>query len=153
MIMTQEELRSKLNELRDSPESETVEFKEAKSNYDSDDLGTYFSALSNEANLKGKLCGWLIFGVENQNKNIVGTQYRPNKTSLDKLKSDIAAQTTNRITFVEIYELHLPEGRVIMFQIPAAPPGIPIAWKGHYYGRDGESLVALNLQEIEQIRE
>ncbi len=39
-----------------------------------------------------------------------------------------------------------------MFQIPAAPKGTPISWKGHYYGRNGESLVALNLQEIETIR-
>ena len=39
-----------------------------------------------------------------------------------------------------------------MFQIPPAPQGIPIAWEGHYYGRDGESLSALNIQEIEQIR-
>ena len=39
-----------------------------------------------------------------------------------------------------------------MFQIPAAPLGLPIAYKGHYYGRDGESLVALNLHEIELIR-
>jgi ATP-dependent DNA helicase RecG len=39
-----------------------------------------------------------------------------------------------------------------MFQIPAAPPGIRIAWEGHYYGRNGESLTPLNIQEIEQIR-
>jgi ATP-dependent DNA helicase RecG len=39
-----------------------------------------------------------------------------------------------------------------MFQIPPAPPGIPVAWKGHFYGRDASSLGALNLQEIEQIR-
>jgi len=44
----------------------------------------------------------------------------------------------------ELYELHMPEGRVIMFQIPAAPKGIPVAREGHYYGRDGESIVALN---------
>lgn len=67
------------------------------------------------------------------------------------MKKEIADKTTNRITFIEIYELKLP-GRVIMFQIPAAPQGIPVAWEGHYYGRDGESLSALNIQEIEQIR-
>ena len=39
-----------------------------------------------------------------------------------------------------------------MFQIPAAPIGIPIAFKGHYYGRDGESLSALNVEELERIR-
>ena len=39
-----------------------------------------------------------------------------------------------------------------MFQIPAAPTGIPTSWKGHYFGRDGESLVPLSLQELETIR-
>lgn len=39
-----------------------------------------------------------------------------------------------------------------MFQIPAALRGVPTGWKGHFYGRDGESLGPLNLNEIEQIR-
>lgn len=39
-----------------------------------------------------------------------------------------------------------------MFQIPPASRGIPTPWKGHYYGREGESVNALSLQEIEQIR-
>lgn len=40
-------------------ESEVVEFKKAENNFDFDDLGKYFSALSNEANLRGfPLRGW-----------------------------------------------------------------------------------------------
>ena len=39
-----------------------------------------------------------------------------------------------------------------MFQIPAAPLGIPTSWDGHYYGRDGESIGPLSIYEIEQIR-
>ena len=45
------------------------------------------------------------------------------------------------------------DGRVILFEIPAALQGIPVAWGGHYYGRDGESLGALNIEEIERIRQ
>ena len=71
---------------------------------------------------------------------------------MDHLKHEIAQQTTCNITFMEIFELETPEGRVIMFQVPSAPKGIPVTWKGHYYGRDGESLVALNITEIERIR-
>ncbi len=151
--MTKEELKKLLNELRALPsETECVEFKEAKNTSHFSKIGKYFSALSNEANLKNKNCGWLIFGIEDKSRKIVNTQFRHNRTDLDSLKSEIANKTTTRITFIEIYEVHLPEGRVIMFQIPPAPKGIPIAWEGHYYGRDGESLVPLNLQEIEQIR-
>jgi len=150
--MTHDELKRILDELRTlSSETEWVEFKEAKRNIDSDDLGEYFSALCNEANLKNKSCGWLVFGVDDQHK-IVGTQYRPRKAELDSLKYEIAGHTTSRITFTDIFELELSEGRVLMFQIPPAPKGLPVAWKGHFYGRDGESIGALNMQEIEQIR-
>lgn len=133
-------------------ETEVVEFKEAKNGYDFRKLGKYFSALSNEANLNGKPHAWLVFGVEDKHHTIVGSKYRINIKDLDSLKSEIADKTTNRITFIEIHELNLPEGRVVMFQIPAAPKGIPVAFEGHYYGRDGEDLSPLNLEEIERIR-
>lgn len=149
----QEELRKLLMQLISLPsETEWVEFKAARSTFNFKELGQYFSALCNEANLKGEESGWLIFGIEDKPRKIVGTLYRTKRSDLDSLKLEIANKTTNRITFVEIHELILPEGRVIMFQVPAAPRGLPVAWEGHYYGRDGEALGALNLQEIEQIR-
>ena len=74
-------------------ETEWLEFKEAKTNFDSDDLGQYFSALANEANLKDKDYGWLIFGVKDKPKSIVGTQYRLDKAKLDNLKLEIASHT------------------------------------------------------------
>lgn len=40
-----------------------------------------------------------------------------------------------------------------MFQIPAAPAGMPTSWKGHYYGRAGESIGALSIHELETIRQ
>lgn len=60
-----------------STENEVVEFKEAKNQYDKDKLGQYFSALSNEANLKGQQHAWLILGIKND-KSIVGTQLTRN---------------------------------------------------------------------------
>ena len=151
--MTEEELIIKLNEFRRLPaETEVFEFKEAKNNYDSNKLGKYFSALSNEANLKGRPHAWLIFGIKDKGRTIVGSHFRQNRKDLDNLKGELANKTTNRISFIEIYELHLPEGRIVMFQIPAAPKGIPVAFDGHYYGREGEELSPLNLEEIERIR-
>ena len=151
--MNEQELKNKLQELINLPhEIECVEFKKAKNNYDFDDIGRYFSAISNEANLKGVSYGWLIFGITDKEKQIVGTNYRQNKEGLEKLKKEIADQTNHRITFREIYELHLPEGRVLMFQIPAAPPGIPATWRSRCYGREGESIDTLSVQEFEEIR-
>ena len=47
------------NDLRYHHENEVVEFKKAENNFDFDDLGKYFSALSNEANLRDKDFAWL----------------------------------------------------------------------------------------------
>lgn len=151
--MTTETLQETLDNLRNlTAENEIVEFKEAKNNYDFSKLGKYFSALSNEANLCGKPYGWLVFGVEDKKHSIVGTTYRSNRSDLDKLKGEIANKTTNRISFIDIHEVDTSNGRVIMFQIPAAPKGIPVAFDGHYYARDGEELAPLNIEKIERIR-
>ncbi len=151
--MTSAELDAKLTELLGLPaEIEWVEFKEAKNDYHFDRLGEYFSALSNEANLKGQPWAWLIFGVKDKPKQIVGSNYRPSRPHLDSLKEEVANQTGNRLTFEEIHEVARPEGRVVMFQIPPALRGVPTAWKGHFYGRDNEAIGPLSLHEIEQIR-
>lgn len=146
----QEEILSHLLKL--PKEVEWVEFKEARVSFDFTKLGKYFSALSNEANLDKQSYGWLVFGIEDVHRTIVGTNYRLEAGSLDQLKFDIACKTNGRITFSKIYELLLPEGRVIMFEIPPAPQGIPTSWEGHYYGREGESLAPLSISEIESIR-
>ena len=151
--MTETELHKILEELRNLPaEKECVEIKEAKNGYDFNKLGKYFSALCNEANLKNKRHAWLISGINDKQRNVVNSQFRPKRADLDSLKTEIANKTTNRITFNEIYELSFSEGRVIMFEIPPAPKGIPVAWEGHYYGRDGEDLGPLNISELEKIR-
>jgi len=148
------ELENILKNLRSiGRENEVVEFKEAKNQYDFDKIGKYFSSLCNEANLKNKRVAWLVFGIRDRDKSIVGSKFRSNRIDLDSLKAEIANHTTGRLTFIEIYEINESENRVILFEIPAAPRGIPIGWKGHYYGRDGEELNALNLEEVERIRE
>ena len=147
------DIKAKLQELLSlNFETEVVEFKEAKNNYDFDKLGKYFSALCNEANLKHKASAWLIFGIKDKDRSIVGSQFRSNSADLHNLKAEIADHTTGRITYIEIYEVSTSEGRVVLFEIPAAPKGLPIAWKGHHYGRDGEQLHALNTEEYERIR-
>ena len=152
-MLTIDEINHILTSLLEMPdETETVEFKKAENSFSDSDLGKYFSALSNEANLKRTKQAWLILGVENSTHQIVGTSYKPSRASLDELKKKLADQTTNRITFEEIYTVDRNGKRVIMFQIPPAPQGVPMAYQGHFYGRDGESLVALNLHELETIR-
>ena len=147
-----QDLLDKLEGLINGWENETVEFKEANKDYDKDKIGRYFSALSNEANLKNLQCGWLIFGVKEKQREIVGTNYREKK-GLDTLKHEISLQTTGGISFVEIYEVYKEDKRILMFQIPAATAGIPTGWKDQYYAREGDSLVPLSLEKLDRIRQ
>lgn len=152
--MSQTELQNLLINLIAAWENEVVEFKEAGQDYDTDKIGKYFSALANEANLGGNEKAWLIFGVNNKTRIITGTTYRPEYERLQSLKMQMIANTEPSITFRNIYELNTPEDqRVILLEIPAAPCGMPIAWKGHYYARAGESLTSLGLNKQDEIRQ
>lgn len=152
---TEKELLQVLNHLISHWEYEVVEFKEANNDYDKHKIGKYFSAISNEANLKSLQYGWLVFGVRNKDKVIVGSDYRESK-GLDSLKQEIAKGTTGNISFIEIYEVYPvvngEKKRVVMFQIPAAVTATPTAWNGHFFGRDGESLGPLSPEEYDRIR-
>lgn len=142
-----------LHQLIATWENEVVEFKQATDAYGTDDIGKYFSALANEANLRGVERGWLVFGVNNKTRAVVGTDYRTQTDRLQSLKQQIATDAEPRITFREIHELQNTDGRVLLFEIPAAPQGMPIAWKGHYYARAGESLSPLGLDKLDEIRD
>jgi ATP-dependent DNA helicase RecG len=150
-----EEMILTLYGLIDNWEEEVIEFKEAGKDYDRDKIGRYFSALSNEANLRGLQYAWLVFGVNNKERNIVGTEYR-NSKGLNILKQEIASGITGGMSFIDIYEIFpIVEGeekRVIMFQIPAANTAIPTGWHNQEYARNGESLVPLSEEKRERIR-
>lgn len=127
-------------------ESEVVEFKEAANGFQTDELGKYFSALSNEANLAEKERAWIIFGV-NDNGKITGSNYLSNPHAENDIKRDLGNQTPQRFGIKDIYHIFRDEKHILMIEIPPAPQGLPISYKGHYYGRDGQSLVALSPQK------
>jgi ATP-dependent DNA helicase RecG len=134
-------------------ESEVVEFKQAGNDYLTDKIGEYFSALANEANLRGLEKAWLVFGVNDKTRTVIGSDYRPEPERLQSTKMQMAENTEPSISFRNIHEFIHADGRVILFEIPAAPRGLPIAWKGHYYARAGESLIHLGLDKLDEIRQ
>ena len=147
----QNDILAQLHHLLATPvESEVVEFKEAKDGFDFEKIGKYFSALANEANLRGATNAWLVFGVTNK-REIVGTRFRPHPRDLHSLKHEIARHTTGGVSFAEIHEVQENDKRVLLFEIPAAPQATPVPFKGHWYGRDGESLVPLSQSKFERI--
>ena len=154
----QRQYAEKLDYLMAHWENEVVEFKEAKASKDTDEIGRYFSALSNEANLRQQQNGWFILGVsETKEKHLVGTHYKDGSRSLlEKFKGEISKNTNGGITYDEIIELYLKSDgamyRVLMFRVPAAATGIPTEWRGRAYGRAGESLVILQQDKVDRIR-
>lgn len=151
--MDQPALNALLETLISTWENEVVEFKQAGNDYDTNKIGEYFSALSNEANLRGLERAWLVFGVGNKTRGVVGTNYREERERLHSLKQQVAQSTEPSVTFRDIHELQHADGRVLLLEIPAAPRGIPIAWKGHYHARAGESLGSLGLDKQDEIRQ
>jgi ATP-dependent DNA helicase RecG len=151
-MVTPHELLLILDRLLAGGENEVVEFKEARRSFDVDKIGEYVSALSNEASLRGVPSGWLVFGVSDS-LQVVGSEYLAELSQRQQLKRQIQQSSGMGLTIREIYEIDRPEGRVVMLEIPAAPQGMPIAWKGDYRARAGESLVPLSLDKLDAIRQ
>ena len=152
-----------LDEFRRLPvETEWLEFKEAKTSFDTDTLGRYITALSNEANLCGRDAGWLIFGVKDKIDSatglrpIVGSSYANKAADINELKRQIFSFTAPSLGLQDPVEIEHPEcppgTRVLMWRIPATAAGMPMSWKGHYYARAGEALCAMPLNKQDALR-
>jgi len=145
-------LQTLLTHLLEDGENEVVEFKEANDNFSMSDIGKYFSAIANEVNLQGGDAGWLVFGVNDKARAVVGTTYREDQHRLMALKQQITDGIEPATSFRDIHVLHTQQGRVVLFEIPSAPRGMPIAWQGHYYARNHDSLCPLSLVKLDEMR-
>jgi len=118
--MNQERLEKLLKILVSLPrETETVEFKE--NSYNSQDIGKRISALSNSANLYDKKQSFLVFGVQDNTHNIVGTTFLPSneKVGNEQLEFWLSKLINPRIDF-RIYEFEYEFKKIVIFQIPPA---------------------------------
>lgn len=150
MIYTDAELKEKIYQMLRDFENEVVEFKEANAHYSFNDIGKYFSALGNEANIRGQAEAWLIFGISDR-KEFKGTEFRKDG-SLQSLKKEITNGTNEKLTFLDIYEITMEKCRIVAFQIPPAMSGIPTTWHGAAWSREHESLAPLPMNKLDLIR-
>ncbi|MBX2865100.1 MAG: putative DNA binding domain-containing protein [Leptolyngbyaceae cyanobacterium MAG.088] len=126
-----------------SAETEQLEFKEAKQQFDTTRLMRYCVALSNEGG------GHLVLGVTNKTpRQVVGSQAFPSQSALNSIKALIVQKLRFR---VETYELAHPDGRVLVFEVPTRPMGQPIAFDGAYLMRVGEDLVPMTPDLLKRI--
>lgn len=101
------EFIDKFKELWDHSENEVVEFKKAETNFDIDELGKYFSALSNEANLRDHEFAWIVFGVWDKKHQIIGTSFKDGEVALNRLKQDMSQHTTDNLIFRDIIPIEV----------------------------------------------
>jgi ATP-dependent DNA helicase RecG len=126
--------------LQTHDENECIEFKEAKADFSFDKLAKYCAALSNEGG------GRLILGITDKKPRlIVGTQAFHD---LNRCKLSLTQKLRQRI---DIQEMELPRGRVLIFHAPARPRGDAIEYEGAYWMRAGESLVPMTKDLLKRI--
>ncbi len=124
-------------------ETERLEFKEAKLQYDTTKLLRYCVALANEGG------GYLILGVSDKRpRRVVGSQAFLSPTDLNDIKSRIVDKLRFR---VDATELQHPNGRVLVFEVPTRPVGQPLAFDGAYLMRAGEDLVPMTPDVLKRI--
>ena len=116
-------------------ENEWIDFKVNDCN--PREIGEYISALSNSACLHNMEFGYLIFGIENSSKAIVGTNFKPKQTKVgnEELENWLATQLKPRNDF-SIIELIVNSKTVIVFKIDATID-TPIKFKGEEFIRVG----------------
>lgn len=129
-----------LGDWMDDAEDEHLEFKEAKNRFDFEELVKYCCALANEGG------GKIIFGVTDKRpRSVVGTKAF---AELQRTKLGLLERLRLRI---DVRELTRPEGRVLVFDVPARPVGVPIQYNGAFWMRGGESLVGMTADQIKRI--
>jgi ATP-dependent DNA helicase RecG len=134
--MTEERLKQLLDELCRLPgETEWVEFKV---NYvKHEEIGKDISALSNSACLHDKKNTYLVFGIENETHNVVGTAFKPKhyKVGSEELENWLARLLKPRIDF-KIYEFKYSNKLMVIFEIDPTHH-TPVKFKNTAYIRVG----------------
>ncbi|MFN8634275.1 MAG: ATP-binding protein [Chloroflexota bacterium] len=136
------DLVAQLEDWMNDDEDEHLEFKEAKSNFHFETLADYCAALANERG------GKIILGVTDRRpRRVVGSQAF---SELGRTKAGLIERLHLRI---EAWEAPHPDGRVVVFDVPSRPIGVPISYKAAYRMRAGESLVDMTSDMLRRIFE
>lgn len=121
-------------------ETQNLEFKEAKNQYDTKKLCRYCVAIANEGG------GHLVLGVADKRpRPVVGSEAFPDT-------QDIAEKLFQWLGFrVDVEAVAHPDGRVLVFIIPGRPKGTAYHYDGAYLMRSGEELVPMSEDQLRRI--
>lgn len=131
------------NLLKVGVENEVIEFK--VNNYTHEEIGKRISALSNSANLVNAKNAYIVFGVEDKTRNIVGTTFRPDETKVggnEQLKFWLARHLSPSIDF-QFVELDYKNQNIVILEIPPAIDQ-PVKYNNIAYIRIGSATPKLS---------
>ena len=121
-------------------ETQNLEFKEAKNQYDTTKLCRYCVAIANEGG------GHLVLGVADKFPRPVVCSGAFHDTQ------DIAEKLFQWLGFrVDVEAVMHPDGRVVVFIIPGRPRGTAYHYDGAYLMRSGEELVPMSEDQLRRI--
>lgn len=118
-----------------SDETEWVEFK--LSMRDVEETGEYVSALANSAALAGKAFAYILWGITDDDNQIVGTSFRPStkKVGNEQFENWLLRLLKPRINF-RFFEILVDEKPVVLLEIERAFRH-PVQFKGKEFIRIG----------------
>ena len=118
-------------------ESEWVEFKQNFSEPAS--IGEYVSAIANGAKLVGRPQGFIVWGVEDGTRQIVGTSFDPMKTVKGNqgIENWLSTQLQPQVLFRFVVE-EVVGKRIVVLEVAAAENS-PVQFKGVSYVRVGSN--------------
>ena len=118
-----------------SNETEWVEFK--VNNKEPQLIGEYISALSNSAALEGKKYAYLLWGVDDNTHEIIGTNFEPKKLKKgnEELENWLYRLISPKINF-KFYEVDIDSKKVVLLEIEKAIEK-PVQFSGIEYIRIG----------------
>lgn len=142
--------------LSDASEIGCVEFKHNKDNPEM--IGKLCSALSNTARIEGKDFAYVVWGIEDETHNIVGTTFNPDtkKKGNQVFIMWLANMLSPRIT-LSFRTINHPKGNLVLLEIPATL-STPVEFERVAYIRIGSATPRLSdfpdyyLKLIEKLR-
>ena len=133
--LPRDQLLSLLRELRSLPnETEWVEFKHNNDN--PQEIGEYISALANSAALLGKQTAYMVWGIDDDSHEVIGTRFKPSaaRHKQQELESWLLQKSVPKIHF-SFYEFTVGEDVLVVILVVQAASHTPVQFDGTEYIR------------------
>ncbi|MCW5721351.1 MAG: putative DNA binding domain-containing protein [Devosia sp.] len=112
-------------------------------NSDAEMIGVRLSAISNAARVAGEQTGFILWGVKDGDRGVVGTTFAPESQTVgNQVLSFWLAQRLSPSIAFQFHTIEHGDGRVVLLEVPAATTA-PVSFSGIPYIRIGSATPKL----------